>query len=166
MKDIKKELIIALKYVCPKLGYGFFGLGVALLLTQPGKMGDILFSVGGVGLLGFTLGGVLFYVIGDIFGPHNYHKEENKKLTAHNKKLRNIIANGGNNQPNQPKAKAPAKVAVPTESPSTQPKKPFDFEAEYEDTSMGYEPTEEVADEQIPEPAEEEKTDLQESSES
>ena len=64
MKDIKKELIFALKYICPKFGYGFLGLGLALMLTQPGKMADILFSASGIGLLGFTMGGILFYVIG------------------------------------------------------------------------------------------------------
>lgn len=160
--NIKKELIIALKYICPKFGYGFLGLGVALLLTQPGKMADILFSTSGIGLLGFTMGGILFYVIGDLWGNHRYAKKV-EKLEAQNQKLREVIANGGKNQP---KVQAPANVVVPTENPTTQPRKPFDFEAEYEDTSMDDEPAEEVADEQIPEPAEEEKTDLQESPES
>lgn len=163
MKDIKKELIFALKYICPKFGYGFLGLGLALMLTQPGKMADILFSTSGIGLVGFTFGGILFYVIGDLWGNHNYLKKEIKRLETQNQKLRGIIASGDKNQP---KVQAPATVVVPTENPTTQPRKPFDFEAEYEDPTMDDEPAEEVADEQIPEPAEEEKTDLQESPES
>lgn len=161
--NIKKELIIALKYICPKFGYGFLGLGVALLLTQPGKMADILFSTGGIGLLGFTLGGILFYVIGDLWGNYRYTKKV-ERLELQNQKLREIIASGDNKQ--QHKVHVPDKVVSPTESSSTQPRKPFDFDAEHEGNSMGDEPEEEVADEQIPEPAEEENTDLQESPES
>lgn len=178
--NIKNELIIALKYVCPKLGYGFLGLGIALCVTQPGKMADILFSSRGNGLLGFTLGAILFYVICDIRRSKKIEKleaenkklnEDNEKLKTHNQNLRKIIANGGNRKA---KAHSTAQVAVPIEPPSTQPRKLFDFEAEYEDSSVEEEPVEEaveepaeeVADEQIPEPAEEEKSDLQESSES
>ena len=163
MKNIKKELIIALKYICPKFGYSFLCLGVALVLVLPAKMADILFASPGNILFTLAVACPTIWILRDLMGDPRLKAKnrrllerittleaEKKELEAkistlekHGQNPCNIIANGDNSHP---------KAVVTSVDSPTQSKKPFDFEAEYEES----------ADEQIPEPAEE--TNLQESS--